>query len=129
MLRGLVLALLALASLPAQAQEHSPGVDTVDPGDIPALEEAASPETILEGYPLGLIDAEAVLARHGQPTERVVLANGQPGWVYRLEGGGETQAPERYTIVLGRTGGVLDVLYQGGGQRLSALQLQGARAR
>lgn len=89
----------------------------------------AKPEDVFKSYPLGVIPKEAAFAHHGQAHNMVTLPNGLDGWVYEnslskeetfTAPSGEQREMQSldhrnvlstYTLVIGPTGKVIDVLY------------------
>lgn len=107
----------------------------------------ASPRTVLEQYPLGLIPKQAAFVHHGKAVKTVTLPNGHQGWVYEVGGQREktykdptgekrtvreseqTLGRRTYTLVFDDNGMVVDVLYNEKGRHdgLSAVQVQRER--
>jgi len=111
----------------------------------PTFTPDADAEQVMRNYPLGVITEIAAHAHHGHADHKIDLPNGLEGWVYEVSGGRDLHTyvqpsgaertvreidPESprwaYTLVFGRDGTVVDVLYSGKHPRLglSALQVQ-----
>ena len=83
-----------------------------------------SPDKVLREYPLGVINEQEAFAHHGGPVRKVVLPNGNRGWLYKT---GETEGvPSVYVLQLSRDGIVIDVLHKDVHYKIghSALQYQ-----
>lgn len=127
---------VATASLAAQAGLPMP----------PNFTAEVEPETVLRGYPLGVITKQAAFSHHGKPIRTLILPNGKEGWVYE-EGNKQAQTYQHptkekqrhtvyetepgnsvrtYTLVFDDKGLVTDVLYNERGRHdgLTALQVQ-----
>lgn len=97
----------------------------------PVFNLKASPEQILERYPLGQINRLAAFSHHGKAHQTVTLVNGLTGWVYEVHRGGKPETFKRpdgkemtrldthdhpaaraFTLVFDGAGHVIDVLYQ-----------------
>lgn len=82
------------------------------------------PAKVLREYPLGTINEQEAFAHHGGPIRKVILPNGNRGWLYKA---GETAGvPSVYVLQLSRDGIVIDVLHKDNRYNLghSALQYQ-----
>lgn len=83
------------------------------------------PEQVLANYPLGIIDRNAAFSHHGKAHKELVLANRREAWLYDV---GEKEWHRTYTLVFGKDGKVIDVLYFDHGRHdqygLTALQVQ-----
>lgn len=83
------------------------------------------PERVLASYPLGVIDQNAAFSHHGKAHKEFVLVNGREAWLYDV---GEKEWHRTYTLVFGKDGKVIDVLYFDHGRHekygLTALQVQ-----
>ena len=112
----------------------------------PSFTGEAEPETVLRGYPLGVITKQAAFTHHGKAVRTWILPNGKEGWGY--EAGVKqariyqhpTKEKERhtvyetgpgngvrtYTLESDDKGVVIDVLYNERGRHdgLTALQVQ-----
>lgn len=83
-----------------------------------------SPDKVLREYPLGVINEQEAFAHHGGPVRKVVLPNGNRGWLYKA---GEAEGvPSVYVLQLSREGIVIDVLHKDVHYKIghSALQYQ-----
>ena len=82
------------------------------------------PRKILEEYPLGVINEQEAFAHHGGPVRKIVLPNGNQGWIYKA--GEKAGIPSLYVLVFSSTGTVIDVLHKDSHYKIghSALQYQ-----
>ena len=67
---------LATASLAGQAGLPMP----------PSFTAEVEPDTVLRGYPLGVITKQTAFIHHGKATRTLILPNGKEGWVYEVGG-------------------------------------------
>ncbi|HKJ76385.1 MAG TPA: hypothetical protein VKA64_04200 [Gammaproteobacteria bacterium] len=83
------------------------------------------PERVLANYPLGVIDRNAAFSHHGKAHQQFTLPNQREGWLYDV---GEKEWHRTYTLVFGKDGKVIDVMFFDHGRHekygLTALQVQ-----
>ena len=83
------------------------------------------PERVLANYPLGVIDRNAAFSHHGKAHKEFTLVNRREAWLYDV---GEKEWHRTYTLVFGKDGKVIDVLFYDHGRHekygLTALQVQ-----
>ena len=68
------------------------------------------PEKVLREYPLGLINQQEAFAHHGGPVRKIILPNGNNGWLYST--GEEAGIPELYILQFSNDGKVIDVMHK-----------------
>jgi len=68
------------------------------------------PEKVLREYPLGLINQQEAFAHHGGPIRKIILPNGNNGWLYST--GEEAGIPELYILQFSNDGLVIDVMHK-----------------
>ena len=68
------------------------------------------PEKVLSEYPLGLINKQEAFAHHGGPVRKLLLPNGNRGWLYST--GEEAGIPELYILQFSEDGKVIDVMHK-----------------
>lgn len=88
------------AAFAAQAQKPMP----------PTFSFMYEPEKILHEYPLGLINEAEAFAHHGGPVRKLILPNGNRGWLYST--GEEAGVPELYILQFSSEGNVIDVMHK-----------------
>ena len=108
------LLLFFMVSIPAHSAKQMPPKFSFD----------QEPRTVLSNYPLGVINEREAFAHHGGPVRKVILPNGNRGWLYK--GGEKAGVPSMYILQLSRDGIVIDVLHKDYRYKLghSALQYQ-----
>ena len=67
-------------------------------------------ENILREYPLGFINKQEAFAHHGDPVRKIILPNGNNGWLYST--GEEAGIPELYILQFSNDGKVIDVMHK-----------------
>ena len=82
------------------------------------------PADVLRTYPLGTIKEKEAFSHHGGPIRKVVLPNGNQGWLYKA--GEKAGIPSVYILVISGEGIVIDVLHKDSHYKIghSALQYQ-----
>jgi len=82
------------------------------------------PADVLRNYPLGIIKEKEAFAHHGGPIRKVVLPNGNQGWLYKA--GEKAGVPSVYILEISGEGVVIDVLHKDSHYKIghSALQYQ-----
>ena len=84
---------------------------------------------VLREYPLGLINMSEAFAHHGGPLRKLILPNGNKGWLYST--GRDVYTPNLYILEFSDKDMVIDVLhkslhYKNGHTALQYQFLQGA---
>lgn len=87
-------------ALAAQAQKPMP----------PTFSFMHEPEKVLREYPLGLINEQEAFAHHGAPVRKLILPNGNRGWLYST--GEKAGVPELYILQFSSDGKVIDVMHK-----------------
>ena len=67
-------------------------------------------EKILQTYPLGSLEMQEVFAHHGGPDRKLILPNGNKGWLYAV--GNEAGIPNIYILQFSGDGKVIDVFHK-----------------
>lgn len=82
------------------------------------------PAEVLHKYPLGIINEKEAFAHHGGAVRKVILPNGNRGWLYTA--GEEAGVPSIYVLEFSSDGIVVDVLHKDYRYKIghSALQYQ-----
>ena len=90
----------------------------------PKFSLANDPAEILHNYPLGVISELDAFAHHGGPVRKMILPNGNRGWLYKS--GEKAGVPSIYVLEFSGDGMVIDVLHKDYRYKLghSALQYQ-----
>lgn len=65
---------------------------------------------VLRNYPLGVLLSREAFAHHGGPVRKVILPNGNRGWIYIV--GEEAGIPNIYVLEISRDGYIVDVLHK-----------------
>lgn len=86
-------------------------------------------EKVLREYPLGLINMREAFSHHGAPVRKMILPNGNKGWLYST--GRDVYTPNLYILQFSDKDIVIDVLhkslhYKNGHTALQYQFLQGA---
>jgi hypothetical protein len=76
----------------------------------PMFSVQSDPEDILRNYPLGSINMQEAFAHHGGPVRKLMLPNGNRGWLYVT--GEEAGIPNIYVLEFSKDGIVVDVLHK-----------------
>jgi hypothetical protein len=84
---------------------------------------------VLSEYPLGLINMREVISHHGAPVRKLILSNGNKGWLYST--GRDVYTPNLYILQFSDKDIVIDVLhkslhYKNGHSALKYQFLQGS---
>ena len=84
---------------------------------------------VLSEYPLGLINMREVFSHHGAPVRKLILPNGNKGWLYST--GRDVYTPNIYILQFSDKDIVIDVLhkslhYKNGHSALQYQFLQGS---
>ena len=108
------LLLWASAGLAGQPQKTMP----------PSFSIENDPAEVLHNYPLGVISELDAFAHHGGPVRKMILPNGNRGWLYKS--GEKAGVPSIYVLEFSGDGTVIDVLHKGYRYKIghSALQYQ-----
>jgi hypothetical protein len=90
----------------------------------PTFSYESDPAEILHNYPLGVFNEQDSFAHHGGPVRKVMLPNGNRGWLYKA--GEEVGVPSIYILQFSSDGIVIDVLHKDHRYKIghSALQYQ-----